>query len=625
MRVARDFEHFRSEGGLVRLESAGLSNPGSLVFKPEDSKPQEDTVGTFGYRFPIRMKITIPYLFLALVIAMVGAYIVTQIVFDTIEERFTNQLLETGKIASEWIVKEEDKLLETLRLVAHTSGTAEAVEDNNAEMLREIAFPILLNASAEALEILDKDGVSILSMRHRTGGQLEQYDVSRGDSSFQSWEIVNQVLNQQTDHIGDKYAGFALAEWGDYLYVTGPIFDQDQELAGAILIGDSLNKIAQGIRETTLSQVTIYDLEGRQIATTLIEPAAPLDKEIAREVVARQDEESYFQEFSSANIAYQEVVAPFEIRSGADVGILGTSLARTFLVQTSNITRFQIFAFATTAFLFIIAAGLFIAGRFTKPLLKVVDASSKVAAGNLDITVKPSGNDEITELANSFNEMVSSLQRSESELIRAHDETVQAYDRTIEGWCKALELRDNVTEGHTQRVTELTLLIAREMGIAEEELVHIRRGALMHDIGKMAIPDSILKKPSALSDEEWLEMRKHPSYAYDMLSQISYLSPALAIPYCHHEKWDGSGYPRGIKEEEIPLEARIFAIADVWDALRSDRPYRKAVPVDTVLKYIEENKEQHFDPDVVDAFLIIYDEYLAKMSEKKSPTPGMDD
>jgi HD-GYP domain-containing protein (c-di-GMP phosphodiesterase class II) len=625
MRVARDFEHFRPEDSLARIESTGLSNSGSLVFDPEDSKPQEENDNISGIRLPIRMKITIPYLFLALVIAMVGAYIVTQIVFDTIEERFTNQLLETGKIAAEWIVKEEDKLLETLRLVAHTSGTAEAVEHNNAELLREIAFPILLNASVEALEILDENGVSILSLRHRTGGFLEEYDVSRGDSSFRNWEIVNQVINQQVDPIGDKYAGIALAEWGDYLYVSGPIFDQNHELAGAILIGDSLDKIAHGIRESTLSQVTIYDLEGQEITSTLIEPATPLEQMTVREVIVRQDDESYFQEFTAANIAYQEVVAPFEVRSGADVGILGTSLAKTFLVQTSNITRFQIFTFATVTFLIIIAAGLFIADRFTKPLLKVVDASSQVAAGNLDISVAPSGNDEITELSKSFNEMVSSLQRSEADLIRAHEETIQAYDRTIEGWCKALELRDNVTEGHTQRVTELTILIAREMGIAEEEYVHIRRGALMHDIGKMAIPDSILKKPSALSDDEWLEMRKHPSYAFDMLSQISYLMPALAIPYCHHEKWDGSGYPRGISGEEIPIEARIFAIADVWDALRSDRPYRKAVPVETVLKYIEENKEQHFDPDVVDAFLIVYDEYLANRSGNESLPSGLDD
>ena len=134
----------------------------------------------------------------------------------------------------------------------------------------------------------------------------------------------------------------------------------------------------------------------------------------------------------------------------------------------------------------------------------------------------------------------------------------------------------------------------------------------MHDIGKMAIPDSILKKPGSLSGDEWIEMRRHPVYAYDMLSRISYLSPSLAIPYCHHEKWDGSGYPRGIAGEEIPLAARIFAIADVWDALRSDRPYRKALPASTALEYIKENRGTHFDPQVVEAFLVVYKNDIAE-------------
>jgi HD-GYP domain-containing protein (c-di-GMP phosphodiesterase class II) len=323
--------------------------------------------------------------------------------------------------------------------------------------------------------------------------------------------------------------------------------------------------------------------------------------------------ESYLQEINNANISYQQVLAPLEIRSGEDVGIIGSSLAKTFLVRASTVTRFQIFAFATIAFLFIIFVGLIIADRFTKPLMKIVDASSQVAGGNLEIFVTPTGNDEVTELAQSFNKMVNSLQSSKSELIRAHEDTVQAYDRTIEGWCKALELRDNVTEGHTQRVTDLTLLIAREMDIDEERLVHIRRGALMHDIGKMAIPDAILKKPSSLNSNEWNEMRRHPSYAYDMLSQISYLAPSLAIPHCHHEKWDGTGYPRGIKGQEIPLEARIFAVADVWDAIRSDRPYREAMSAAKALHYIEENRGRHFDPHVVDAFKNIYDKYLCNM------------
>ena len=599
-------------GNLDRLNPEKNESLGSAI--PLDSTPtpaDEAVRGSAAVRFPIRLKVTLPYLILALIIAMAGAYIVTQLVFDTIEERFTNQLIETGKIAAEWMVKEEAELLETLRLVAHTQGTASELQKGNAEELRSIAYPILLNASVDALELLDLNGESVLSLRHHAGGLLEEYDVSRGDMAFQDWVIFNQVRDQKIDDRGDKFAGIASAEWGDYLYVSGPILDQDNQQVGVILVGDSLSKLAEEIRQTTLSQVTIFDLSGQEMTTTFIESGSELDPQAAREILTRQEAESFIREDIVANIPYQGVYAPLEVRSGEDVGIIATSLAKTFLVRATNATRLQIFGFITTAFLFIIAIGLFIADRFTKPLLKVVDASSEVASGNLDVSVAPKGNDEVTALANSFNLMVASLKRSESDLIRAHEETIQAYDRTIEGWCKALELRDNVTEGHTQRVTELTLQIAEQMGIHGQELIHIHRGALMHDIGKMAIPDSILKKPGSLDDDEWIEMRKHPIHAFEMLNKIAYLAPSLAIPYCHHEKWDGSGYPRGIAGEEIPLAARIFAIADVWDALRSDRPYRKALPASTALSYIDENKGTHFDPDVVETFLIVYERYLA--------------
>ncbi|WP_427365533.1 HD domain-containing phosphohydrolase [Candidatus Caldatribacterium saccharofermentans] len=182
-------------------------------------------------------------------------------------------------------------------------------------------------------------------------------------------------------------------------------------------------------------------------------------------------------------------------------------------------------------------------------------------------------------------------------------ELVQAYDATLEGWAYALELRDRETEGHSRRVTELTVRIAREMGIKDEKIVHIRRGALLHDIGKLGIPDEILLKPGKLTEEEWEIMKKHPVYAYEMLSKIAYLRPALDIPYCHHEKWDGSGYPRGLKGEEIPLPARIFAVVDVFDALTSDRPYRKAWSREEAIAYIKERSGKDFDPAVVEVFL----------------------
>ncbi|MBI5030867.1 MAG: PAS domain S-box protein [Chloroflexi bacterium] len=182
-------------------------------------------------------------------------------------------------------------------------------------------------------------------------------------------------------------------------------------------------------------------------------------------------------------------------------------------------------------------------------------------------------------------------------------ELSQAYDATIQGWSAALDLRDKETEGHTLRVTELTLRLAARLGMRDTELVHVRRGTLLHDIGKMGIPDGILLKPGALTAEEWEIMRLHPVYAYDLLSPIAYLRPALDIPFCHHEKWDGTGYPRGLKDEEIPLAARIFSIVDVWDALSNDRPYRPKWSVQEATEYIKKEDGKSFDPMITQAFL----------------------
>jgi PAS domain S-box-containing protein/putative nucleotidyltransferase with HDIG domain len=193
-----------------------------------------------------------------------------------------------------------------------------------------------------------------------------------------------------------------------------------------------------------------------------------------------------------------------------------------------------------------------------------------------------------------------SLQRSNVNL-------TLAYDATIEGWSRALELRDSDTEGHTLRVTDFTLRLARAAGLADADLVHLRRGALLHDIGKMGIPDEILRKPGPLSEAEWAVMRQHPRHAYEMLSPIAYLRLALDIPYCHHEKWDGTGYPRGLKGEQIPLAARLFAVVDVWDALRSDRPYRAAWPETQVRAHLRALAGVHFDPQAVELFWNVVD------------------
>jgi HD-GYP domain-containing protein (c-di-GMP phosphodiesterase class II) len=237
--------------------------------------------------------------------------------------------------------------------------------------------------------------------------------------------------------------------------------------------------------------------------------------------------------------------------------------------------------------------------RTTRPLRTIAAAADRLPTSEVGASLPAiPGHDEVAGLAQALRRLLGRLQDSNEALLRA-------YDTTIAGWSRALDLRDHETEGHSQRVCRLTLQIAQNMGFSKEELVHIRRGALLHDIGKMGIPDYILHKPGPLNDEEWALMRRHPVYAYKLLAPIGYLRPALAIPYCHHEKWDGTGYPRGLRSEQIPLEARIFAVVDVWDALTSDRPYQRARPKAVALEMIKAQSGRHFDPAVVTVFLSV--------------------
>jgi PAS domain S-box-containing protein len=208
--------------------------------------------------------------------------------------------------------------------------------------------------------------------------------------------------------------------------------------------------------------------------------------------------------------------------------------------------------------------------------------------------------------------------QSQEALQKAHNDLQEAYDKTIEGWVLALDLRDRETEGHTKRVTEMTTKLARKLQCTEEELIHIRRGALLHDMGKMGIPDEILQKPGPLTDDEWVVMRRHPQYAYQMLSPINYLNQALIIPYYHHERWDGSGYPHKLKGRDIPLHARLFAVVDVWDALSSDRPYRKGMPAREVVDYLQKEAGRLFDPEIVDIFISLIAETEKNNQNKKT-------
>jgi putative nucleotidyltransferase with HDIG domain len=555
-------------------------------------------------RVPIRIKITIPYLILSLILAAAAAYLITQLVLENVEERFNKQLYEAGKISSELVVNNESQLLQTQRLLANAKGVSTAIQSNDPNTLRSLTLGIIANDQQEAVEFLNIHGSHVLSVHHRPGANPEDYEFSTGTQTiFSNLEIVQNILAQKSDAEGDKFADLIKTDQGDFLYVSGPVYDPQGSLAGVVLVGRSLPTLTADLRAKTFAQITLYDKSGQVIYSTLPFPQE-LASKTASQTISFKNISSTKRDISSqrdltvANISFSEILGSWEVRGNHELGVLGVALSQNAIVQASTNSRWRIFFLVVTALFLIILIGINLADTITRPLIQLVRASVQISRGDLDVQVSMRTNDEISILTESFNSMVASLHQSQKELLTA-------YDNTLEGWAKALELRDKETEGHSQRVIELTIQLATEMGIHGETLANVRRGALLHDIGKMGIPDAILHKKGRLTEEEMIIVRNHPKFAYDMLKEIDYLKAALEIPVCHHEKWDGTGYPRGLKGNEIPIAARMFAIVDVWDAMTSDRPYRKAIPREEVLSYLTDQRGQYFDPNVADVFIRI--------------------
>ena len=595
----------------------GLSLEKDSISIPPKNKPGGNRLHTFfsslnpaNNQLPLRIKITIPYFFLAVLIAISAAFLVSNIIFHTVEERFNNQLGEVGVLSSELMVVEEEKLLETLRLITYSENVGFHLSQHHPEELRSTALGIAINQQADAVEFLDKDGYLVLSMRHKEGSTIEDYAYATGGDNdlFTNLEFVNKVLSAQKDQLGDKYSGYVQADWGNYFYVSGPVYDDTNTFLGMIMVGTRMDEIVIRMHEKVLAQVTLYSYNGEVLASSFPYYPDPLAKNLPSAVFSFQNETKskvrHFEEkreLSISNLGYFEILGPWEVRGDRDLGIIGASLRENFIVKHSPTTRIQITFVIALALLLVIMIGLNLAKTITRPLTKLVAASQTVANGDLDVQVESNSNDEISILADSFNKMIASLKESRADIM-------DAYDRSLEGWSKALELRDKETEGHTQRVADLSVELAKRLGIEGKDIIDIRRGAIIHDLGKMAIPDSILHKPGPLNEEEWAIMKLHPVYAYEMLKDIKFLQPALDIPYYHHEHWDGGGYPKGMAGKDIPLSARIFAVVDSWDALTNDRSYRKKLSCEDSLSILENNAGIIYDSEIVQVFKDYFEE-----------------
>jgi adenylate cyclase len=363
-------------------------------------------------RVPMRIKITAPYVFLALAFVLASLYLGGRYLVESFQDRFTNQLIDAGKLAADWMVGEENKLLDTERLVANTQGMAEYLSAKDSNGLRQLLLPVALNYNTDALEILDIQGKSVLSLHHAPDSPEEDIRATQGETIFSSAVFVQKVIHHQTDNFGDKYAGLWSTPLGPTFYVAGPIFDENGKVLGAVLVGVTLDHLVRLMRQDTLAHLTIYSFDGTPLASTLFKPGEtfPVPAVEAFSVLQNQDRESALRDFKVSSVNYTEILGPWEARWGNDMGVMGVALAQNFVMRPSQFTRVQAVLFVALAFMGIIVLGILLARRITHQLGEVVNASTQVAEGNFKVKVPVSGNDEVMVLAHAFNYMVTGLQ-----------------------------------------------------------------------------------------------------------------------------------------------------------------------------------------------------------------------
>ncbi len=390
-----------------------IENVLQRVYEPQAEATKAETAGQLPkVKMPVGIKIIMPYLVLAILFALASAYIISQVVLESYQERYLNQLIETGRQTADWMVREEDRLLTTLRQISNTEGMADAIQKNEPETLRSLAYPAAVNSHEEIVDILNLQGVSLLSMHLRPGGNPADYEFTRGDTLMQDQSFVRQTLVSGPDKVGDKYSGLVLSASEPDFYVSGPVFAGDGTLVGAVLVGKSVHTLAREAAQENAAEITIYDTQGAPLASTVFAggDTFPLSKSQVVDVLARQDQSSLSRNLTVTQLDYAEIIGPWEARGGNDLGEIGTALVQTFLTRTNTTVQVEIFILVAVAILLVVGLGLFLSRRITRPLVHLAMASTRVAQGDLEVKVDSQGNDEVAVLAHAFNQMVAGLQ-----------------------------------------------------------------------------------------------------------------------------------------------------------------------------------------------------------------------
>lgn len=536
----------------------------------------------------IRSQIVGPFVAVVALVGAVGTFDILSDLARTTTAQVDGSLLRAANRDNDQLAILETERVSLLRAASDTQDVPQALAAKNATQLSSLLGPLLENAAPARLQlrVLDGAGAQVLGLQ---GNGAALPTALSGGPDLRGQPAIRAVLSGTIDQFGDKYVFQALdASSAPVLYWAGPV-KQNGHVVGAVVIGEPLAALAATVRGSGSAATMFYDPAGRLLTSTMagVPSLGPGQAQSVSsdhplrltEAVAGQDR--------------AVLIWPWTMR-GRPVGYVGTMIDTAEIEAAMSDVRLLLTALFIALALLVILVGYLIATYITRRVQVLAASMKAVAAGDLARRAPAAGGDEVGTATMAFNTMAASLQQKSTELEKT-------YFGTLEALARAIDARDPYTFEHSSRVARLTMAIADGMELTPEQRLNLRRSALMHDVGKIGVPDSILTKPGPLTDDEWVAIRRHPSIGYDMLKDVPFLKASLDGVLQHHERWEGTGYPAGLKADAISLQARIVAVADTLDAMTSDRAYRKGYSIDFAMQAIRTGSGTQFDPDVVRA------------------------
>ena len=535
-------------------------------------------------RLSIRYKIILPFTVLLVFVGVIGTGVATAQLTNRAAAEFDARLLHSSLQANQLLSQVDADRMADLRRATDTVGVAESLASGDASTLARLLTPIAANVPAASIQlrVLDVHGQELLRI-WGSGDSPGPINVSDA-GVFRGQPAVISVLAGA--NAGERAAFLSDQPAQPVLYWVGAVRTTGDRIIGAVLLGESVTEVAAAIPGSTF-----YDLSGLRLATTL--PAAPVASEAVRHQLTADNAVRVNE--TLAGHYYGTLFSTWTVH-GSQFGFLALTADADSLLSLVAQQRLILTLVFTAAALLTLLVGTVTASLLTRPVELLVQSMRAVSAGDLQHRATVVSQDEIGYLARTFNEMTASLEEKTAAL----EETTFA---SMEALARAIDARDPTTFGHSARVAAVSLEIADAMGLSAKDREALRRASLLHDIGKIGVEDKVLRKPGPLSAAEADDMREHPRIGYEMLKGLRFLQPSLAGVLYHHERWDGAGYPTGLTGKAIPLPVRILAVADVFDALTSDRPYREGLSFEAATAAIRIEAGLQFDPDVVTAFL----------------------